>query len=476
MVGLVRSIARKEVREIVRDGRLRLLGIIVVVLALAALAFGAQQASRAQQARDDATQRSQAQWREQGDKNPHVAAHYGTFAFAPTTVATAIDPGVSEYLGRSVKLEAHRRNLASHSDAQDGGGLQRMGSFSVSTVLLQLVPLLIIALGYGLWSRERERGTLRQVLSTGVGRGPLLWGKAIALFAVVAGLMVPAALIIVVVLWFLGGGDGDTIARLGLLALGYFIYFGIFGGLTLFASAAARSSRAALVAMIGLWGLFVLVTPRAATEVSTAIRPLPSQAELARAVAHSLEHGVDGKTVRDEAVGEMAAELMALQGFAESEMLVDDAYLAGIELQAEAAWEDAVFDHHMNRLDQAIATQERLVSYAGIVSPFVAMRALSAGLCGTDFAHHSHFMEYAEQWRKALVAQLNTAFAENAGAEGWEYKAGRETWEKVPAFAYRAPGAGFALRTHAVPLMVLLGWLVVAVALAIRSARVVRVV
>ena len=34
--------------------------------------------------------------------------------------------------------------------------------------------LLIIALGYGLWSRERESGTLRQLLSTAVDRRTLL--------------------------------------------------------------------------------------------------------------------------------------------------------------------------------------------------------------------------------------------------------------------------------------------------------------
>ena len=38
-----------------------------------------------------------------GEKNPHVAAHYGG-VFAPTSVVTALDPGVS-VLGRSVKLK-----------------------------------------------------------------------------------------------------------------------------------------------------------------------------------------------------------------------------------------------------------------------------------------------------------------------------------------------------------------------------------
>lgn len=471
MRSLVVLVARKEVREVVRDGRLRLLGGIVVVLALAAFAFGAQQTLRAQHARAHAQERAAAQWEGQGKKNPHVAAHYGTHAFAPTSVATAIDPGVTAYLGRAIKVEAHRRNLAAHSAAQDGAGLKRLGAFSVATVLLQLVPLLIIALGYGSWSRERESGTLRQLLSTGVDRRVLLGGKAAALSAVVAGLLLPAGLVIVGGLWVMGGGDGGTLVRLGLLAAAYGVYFAVFGGLTLYASAAARSSRSALVAMVGVWGLFCLVMPRAASEVAGAVEPLPSRAELARAVAHSLENGVDGQTKREVAIEAMVSDMMAARGIADAGMLVDDSQIAGVELQAEARWEDGVFDHHVRALEDRVAAQERMVAWAGVLSPFVAMRALSAGLCGTDQAHHRHFTDYTESWRQALVAQLNEAFAARAGNEGWSYRAGPELWKNAPKFAYAAPGAGMALRTHLPSVAVLFGWLLLALGLALRSAR-----
>ena len=89
----IKVIALKEIHEIVRDGRLRLLGALVMVLACTALAFGAHQTHRAQKERAQAHERATAQWQGQGKKNPHVAAHYGTHVFAPASVATAIDPG-----------------------------------------------------------------------------------------------------------------------------------------------------------------------------------------------------------------------------------------------------------------------------------------------------------------------------------------------------------------------------------------------
>ena len=475
-MSLVFKVAHKEIREIIRDGRLRLLGLIVVILSLAALAFGAHQTHRAQEAREHSKERATQQWEAQGEKNPHVAAHYGTHVFAPTNVATAIDPGVSAYLGRSIKLEAHKRNLATHSAAQDGADLERLGSFSVATVLLQLVPLLIIALGYGLWSRERETGTLRQLLSTGVDRTTLFWGKSIALGLTLAALLVPASFVVFAVLWAMGGGNAGTLLRLGFLVFGYSIYFTIFGGLTLAASASASSSRAALVFLVGVWGFFSLVIPKVGTEFAATLQPLPSQAQLAREVTESLAKGISGKMERDTAIEAMVADLMAAEGLADTGMLVQGAQINGLELQAEAQWEDMIYDHHMVNLDNKIQAQENLISWAGFLSPFIAIRSLSSGLCGTDFAHHRSFTDYAEKWRKELVTQLNKDFATNADGEGWDYKANPELWKKIPPFQYKEPSAWFALKTHALSALALLVWLSLSLFFAKRSAIKVKTV
>lgn len=472
---MLKVVLQKEIREMVRDGRLRLLGALVIILAAAALAFGAQQTWEAMEAREHASERASAQWESQGDKNPHVAAHYGTHVFAPTNVVTAIDPGVSPYLGRSIRMEAHKRNIAAHASAEEGSNLSLLGGFSVASVLLELVPLLIIALGHGLWSRERESGTLRQLLSIGIERQTLFWGKTLALGAVVGGLLVPAASSVVMSLWLMGGGDGPTFLRLFAMGIGYAVYFAIFGCLTLWASALSKSSRAALVMMVGLWGAVVLVVPRVASEVALTARPLPSEAALTRDIGVALEDGVDGKMGRDVAIESIISDLMAEQNLANTGMLVQGSEVQGVELRAEAQWEDMIHDHFIEDLEARIAGQEGLVRAFGVVSPFVAMRSLSAGFAGTDYAHHRHFGGAAEAWRKTLVTKLNEDFADNAGMDGWEYKAGEDLWKKIPPFSYEEPSIGLALRTHGLSILVLLGWLAVSIALARGAALRVRV-
>ena len=474
--GMIGIITRKEVTEMVRDGRLRLLSVFVGCLAITALVFGLQQALKEQHEREEAQARAAAQWEGQGEKNPHVAAHYGTHVFAPAAMTTAIDPGVSNFLGRSIKIEAHKRNLSAHSRAQDSGANNQLGAFSVATILLSLMPLLIIALGYGAWGRERERGTLRQLLSTSVRRRDLFWGKLTGLGIVIAGLLIPAALILVGALWWVSGGDSDVIIRLTMLLLSYFVYFSIFGALTLFVSAILRTSQGALVAMIGLWGLFCLIIPRVAAEVSAASQPLISKAEFARRVAGSLKKGIDGKTDREVTIEATMKDLLAQEGFADAGFMLDPAVARGAELRAEAHWEDQIFDHHVNALNDSIQRQEAMTTSFGLLSPFMAMRALSTALCGTDFDHHRHFSDYAESWRKSFVEVLNKEFAEKSGRSGWRYKAGPDLWKKAPPFQYERPDVWHVLHQHRWTLVTLFLWLLAALGLASWSAPRVKVV
>lgn len=472
---LTLTVARKELREVLRDGRLRLLGGIVGVLAIAALGFGTQHAKRLQQARTDASERAEKQWQGQGDKNPHVAAHYGTWVFAPTTAATAIDPGVSAFLGRALKIEAHKRNLAAHASAQDGGGRSGVGGFTVAMVLQLLVPLLIIALGYGMWSRERERGTLRQLLSTGVSGNTLLVGKSLALIGLLAALIVPASILTLIVLAAIGGTDAGTWPRIAMLWVAYSVYFGAIGGFTLAVSALSKSSRSALVALVAGWGLLCLATPRAATEIAAVVRPLPSHAAFARGVSKALQDGLDGKTPRETAIEAMVSDTLQAQGMSATGMLVDESFVAGVELQAEAKWEDRIYDHHIAKLEAQFVAQEELAAQFAVVSPYIAIHTLSAAFCGTDYLHHRDFTSQAEVWRKSLIELLNKAFADNAGAEGWSYKAGPELWKKAPPFAYTQPTIGSVVAQHRFSALVLFGWLLLAWSIAWAASRRVRV-
>lgn len=472
MIGII---AHKELRELVRDGRFRLAGALVLLLLLAALAFGWRQAASVAAERAAAQHVAEQAWAEQGEKNPHVAAHYGKYVFKPVGALAFLDPGADPFLGVTLKLEAHQQNLPQDAAARDATAIQRFGQLSAATVLQLFVPLLIIALGFSAWSGERERGTLRQVASTGAAPTRLLAGKALGLGAVLGLLLVPAVAAAAGIAVLGGGGTAGVAPRLGALVLVYLAYFAVIAGVTFVVSARAPSSRFALVALVGFWSVTSLVVPRVASDVAVRAVPLPTPDAFAETVRQDLERGLPGGPTREERVEQLSAALLARHGFEGAETLMDDAALQGLELQAEAAFEDEVFDHHVGALLAEMQRQEQAVQWAAALSPYLAIRSLSAALAGTDFAHHRAFQIDAEQYRRKLVQAMNEDFAANAGIDGWDYKAGRELWEKAPGFEHQPPGLSWALAGQAVALGLLGAWLLLAWAAAWWSARRMRV-
>lgn len=460
-----RHVARKELREIARDGRFFIAALAVLALFAVALAFGLRQSAALRAERAAAQATADEHWRTQDDKNPHVAAHYGTYVFKPGSALGFVDPGVDPFVGSSIKLEAHRKNALEGASSQDSTSLSRLGRLSVAAVLQLLVPLLIIGLGFSAWTAERERGTLRLLLASGVRPTWLLGGKALGLIAALGAVLLPALA--------LGGGllaqgaaGGASPARLAAMIAAYAAYFAVFVALALGVSALARSSRGALVALLGVWVLWSLATPRAAADVAAIVAPTPGSAEVQRCVAESLERGLPSGPPREARVEAITEALLEEQGFAGAETLMDAALLGAIELRAEAQFEGEVIDFHFAEWTAARARQAEVAAWLGALAPPVAMRSLSSALAGTDQAHHDHFADAAEAYRRSLVDMLNEELAKQGGEDVWAYRAGRETWERAPDFEYQPPSAGWALGRQRVSVAALAGWLLVSAGLA----------
>ena len=471
----LRATLIKELREVVRDGRFWIVAGMVALLCVVALAFGFRQHAKVAGERAAAEQAAGEHWRSQGEKNPHVAAHYGTHVFKPPSALAFVDPGVDPFVGQSIKLVAHERNAVRGAAAQDATSLARFGGLTIASVLQLLVPLLIIGLGFSAWTAERERGTLRLLAASGVSPRRLLAGKAAGLLVALGVLALPAVTLGAAV----SASSSTSFVPLGrafALAGVYLLYFAVFVALTLGVSAAARSSRAALVALLGVWVVSSLVVPRAAADVAALAAPAVTPTTASEQVRRSVETGIPGGPEREARVTELTDTLLEREGFLGAETLMDPALLSSIELQAESQWEREVIDHHFEAWADAIEKQDRIVQWASALSPAVAVRSLSMALSGTDYAHHRHFADRAELYRRALVDMLNRELGDKGGDDVWSYRAGRETWERAPKFNYETPALGWALRAQATSLAWLLAWCVVAAAFAFRAAVRIRVI
>ena len=468
---MIRHIIRKEFMDMVRDGRFRWCAALVGALLLVSLGTGWVQARNAQKELAAAQATDRDHWESQGEKNPHSAAHYGVYAFKPRLALSFVDEGVDSYTGTSVLLEAHRQNDFLLRPAQDATPAQRIGALTAAQVLQHLVPLLIILLTFGALAGERERGTLRQLLATGIGRLELAMGKALGVAAALALLLVPAALVGAAAIVIGSPGPAASPLVRGAVLTGiYLVYFATFIGLSLAVSARAPSARTALVVLLAVWVVNGLVAPRIAVDLSKWLYPTPSAVEFAQTLGREMADGVDGLVRPDRAAS--TQELLEQYNVENAEDLPINAI--GVFLQKSEEYGNRIFDRNYGALWNTFERQGYVHEALAVTAPLLAVRTLSMGLAGTDVEQHRHFAAAAEEYRRDLVQRLNVDMTENSRA-GEVYLAQADLWSQMPPFRYDAPTVAWVLQNRALSLLVMGLWLAgafFAVTVAVRRAEV----
>jgi ABC-2 type transport system permease protein len=455
---MIAVIARKELTEMIRDGRFRWSAAITMALLLGALALGWQHHAEIKRQHETASKATREQWLKQGKKNPHSAAHYGVYAFKPSMPLSLVDRGVDPYTGVASWLEAHKQNEFRFKPAQDAAAIQRLGEMTGAAVLQLLIPLLIVLLTFSAFSAEREQGTLRLLMSLGVKPRQLAWGKALGIAAALALLLVPAAALGAAAL-ALSSDNGAFAAswpRAALMAAGYLAYFAIFAALSLSVSALAGSSRTALTALLGVWIFNGLIVPKAASDLARSIHPAPSAMEFAKSIERSLEKGIDGHGSPDARVEELKRKLLKQYNVDSIEKLPVN--FNGIRMHEGERHGNEVFDWHYSALWDTFDRQRKVHELSSIAAPIMAVRSFSMALAGTDFAQHAHFARAAERYRRDLNERMNMDIAVNQKPDDANYMRGEELWAAMPEFVYTAPDLEWVLSRQKLSIAMLGGW------------------
>jgi len=336
------------------------------------------------------------------------------------------------------------------------------------------LPLLVVFLGFGTFTGEREGGTLRLLLSLGVPPRQLAAGKLLGLAIAVGLVAVPAA--------FVGGGailvasgatrvlsTADTLARLLVLVVAYGAYIAVFLGTSVAVSAAARSSRAALVGLLTFWLVGAFVVPRVVADLARWRHPAPSATEFWRQVQTDMRQGIDGHDPASQRTRDAEQQLLTEYGVTRVEDLPIN--FTAWSLQAGEEYGNQVFDRRYGELWTIFQRQEVVHMAGAVVSPLLAIRSLSMALAGTDLAHHRHFAAAAETYRRALNKMMNEDYMYNSRGTDPLYAAGQALWARAPDFEYTFPSIGTAMASQAAAAMILTGWYVLSLAAALVATR-----
>lgn len=459
-------IAKKEMLELRRDGRFRIAALVLWLLISSAFAMGVGHYSELTREARQAGQDERSRWLDQGDKYPHAAAHYGVFAFKSPRPLSMFDSGIEPYLGSSIWLEAHKQNEMLYRPAEDATALQRFGDLTMARLSQELLPLLILVIGYSAFAGEREAGTLKQLLSLGTTRRDLLFGKAAGLGSCVLILCLP--MLVLVPAWCAMVSDSSTRAdeliRAALLVLAYGAYLGGFLFLTLAVSAWCKSSRSALVLLLAFWGVSILVAPRTLSDGARVIYPIGATIDARNALEIALRE--TGTRLEER----RKAELLTTHHVAKLEDLPFDYW--GIALQDDEEAKYRIFETHYAQLFDTLTHETDLYQLATLFIPISGLQIVSMALAGSDIGQHRDFILQAEANRRIIHTLINDYILKNSARNNdgeWKVAAGRELWETIPAFQYRRPSWQQVLPQCSVGFALLAIWLIGSLAAASRA-------
>jgi len=465
---MIGAIWHKELTEYRRDRRALALAIVLFALLLAAALDGWNRAAVDAQARAAAQATDREVWTEQGENNPHGAAHFSRYAFRDTPTLAAFDPGVFDYAGAAFWMEAHTQNPTTLRRAEDAAFRAPFASLSPAWVIQVVGTLVIATLLFGAVAAERDRDTLRTLAAAGVSARDFATGKLVAAGVLVAGLTA-AAVLTSVVPAFGAGGVAPPVARVLTLMLVYFGALLAFAFLVVWLSARAESASSAFHRSALAWLGLALLLPVFAGQVTTTLYPDIDAQQIQNDIEQKANAPFWGGDQFDAAVARYEAKVVEEFGGESFESLGFNR--DALELQSHEEFANEVYDEIYSALAERHREQDSVLRTLSLFSPVLAVQRLSAGIAATDLLAQQRFAEAAESHRRKIIKQLNHHMMINAGDEGYGYMADRHLWEATPDFSYSPPALSSVLGHYALEILALLGWLIAFGTLALRATR-----
>ena len=157
-------------------------------------------------------------------------------------------------------------------DSSDNSFLNIFSSIDIVFIFQIVLSLLALIFAYDALAGERERGTLRLVLTHPVRRGHILFAKYISAMLC---LLVPVLMSLILAVILLTASTSiflstDAFLCMGGIVLSSLVYLSVFYLIGLLISAVTRRTSTALMLSMFVWGFLVLVYPNM---ILTAITP-----------------------------------------------------------------------------------------------------------------------------------------------------------------------------------------------------------
>jgi ABC-type transport system involved in multi-copper enzyme maturation permease subunit len=197
-------------------------------------------------------------------------------------VLSSIVSGVSEAVGRVATVYYTYDPSLVDSKYESSPIFSIFGALDLTFIVKIVLSLLAILFTYDVIVGEKERGTLRLILSNEVPRDRLLVGKVVGGYiSLLISLIIPLILGMLILLIYPNiSMSGQDWARVLIMFLIFFLYLSVFFTLGLFVSARTNKSSTSFLILLFIWVIFVTVIPKVSILAAAQLNPIPSIHEI----------------------------------------------------------------------------------------------------------------------------------------------------------------------------------------------------
>jgi ABC-type transport system involved in multi-copper enzyme maturation permease subunit len=340
--------------------------------------------------------------------------------YRPPSVLAVFSEGLQKQFGNSATIEYDK--VPEITGAAANHYLSIFSVFDASLIFKIVISVLALLLAYDAISGERERGTLKLMLSGTAARYQVLLGKLLAGLLVLVVAVTIAFVLGLVILLCLPMVDltGSDWIRIGLMYLASLVLIATMYNLGLLFSCLAKRSAISLVLGLFLWIIFAVVIPNASVYLATQIRPVEPEDKINRQIT----------SLRRDAQREFVTELKRsgrsyMSGYDE----VSDASGGGfghgylrsatethihnelincsISVPISIKYADKYSEVEYGYL-RGLFDQTRLANNISRSSPIFLYESVMSALAGTDIASFRQFIDAVKTHRKDIVEYMRS--------------------------------------------------------------------
>ncbi len=337
------------------------------------------------------------------------------------SVLAVFSEGLAKQLGDSATIEYDQ--VPEISGAAANHYLSIFSVFDVSLIFKIVISVLALLLAYDAISGERERGTLRLVLSNNAARYQVLLGKLLAGLLVLVVAVTIAFILGLVILLCLPMVDliGSDWIRIGLMYLATLVFIVTMYNLGLLFSSLARRSALSLVLALFVWIIFLVVIPNASVYVATQVQSVEPEEKMNEQIT-SLRRQAETDFYKElERSGKSfmsghneRSDVPGAGGFGHgyirsgTEACIQNErleYSISVPIQIRYA---KLYSEIKDVYLSSLFDQTRLADNLSRISPISLYENIMSALAETDVAGFQHFIDAVRPYRSDIIEYMRS--------------------------------------------------------------------